>query len=100
MAKNKPISHFRCQGKIKETLAAVYENSELFSAHSLRPVGATSIARRINETPGRERFLRLQERWKSDCPRETYKKDSLSGSLVVTKSLQRYEKLDNGIMKY
>ena len=66
MARNKPISHSRCRGKIKETLAAVYENSELFSTYTLRPGGATAIAQRINEMPGRERLLRLQEKWKSD----------------------------------
>ena len=89
MARNKPISYSRCHGKIKEKLAAVGENPELFSAHSLRSGGATAIAQRINETPGRERLLLIQERWKSDCFRDTYKKDLLVSRFVVTKSLQR-----------
>ena len=68
MARSKPISHFRCRGKIKEKLAAVYENSELFSTYSLRPQATTAIVQRINETPDRERLLCLQERQKSDPP--------------------------------
>ena len=86
-ARNNPISYSRCREIIKETLAAVGENPELFSTHSLRSGGATAIAQCINETPGVE-SLRLERRWKSDSSRDTYIKDSLSSRLAVTKSLK------------
>ena len=74
-ARNNPISYSRCREIIKETLAAVNENPELFSTHSLQSEEATAIGQGINETPGGERFLRLQGRWQPDSSTDTYIKE-------------------------
>ena len=80
-AKSKPISYSRCWKIMKKTLAAVCENPDLFSTHSLRSGEATAIAQCTNETPSGEKLLRLQGKWKSDSIRNTYIKDSLSSRL-------------------
>ena len=86
--RNQPIGYSSYREILKNALAAVGENPELFGTHSLRSGGATAIAERTSDTPNRDRLLRLQGRWKTDTSRDASIKDSLTNRLSVTKALK------------
>ena len=57
---NKPISYSRCREIIKETLAAVGEDPQLYGTHSMRSGGTTAMAQAKTDNPVESsRLLRL-----------------------------------------
>ena len=85
---NKPISYSRCGEIIKETLAKVGEDLQLYSTHSMRSGGTTAMAHAKTDNPVESsRLLRLQGRWRSENTKDLYIKDSTVNRLLLTKSL-------------
>ena len=85
---NKPISYSRCREIIKETLAKVREDPQLYSTHSMRSGGTTAMAHAKTDNPVEsKRLLRLQGRWRSKNTKDLYKKDSIANRLSLTKAL-------------
>lgn len=84
---NKPVSYTRFRELFKECLRELGYDDKLYSLHSFRSGGATTIVKNLKDVRNKERLLKLHGRWKSDSAKDMYVQEDLQERLLVSKSL-------------
>ena len=84
---NKAVSYIRFRELFKECLRELGYDDKLYSLHSFRSGGATTIVKNSKNVSTKERLLKLHGRWKSDFAKDMYVQEDLEERLLVSKSL-------------
>ena len=83
----RPVSYTRFKELFKECLSELGHDPQLFSLHSFRAGGATSIVKNFEDIANKERLLKIHGRWKSDTAKDMYIKEDINERLSISKSL-------------
>lgn len=81
------VSYTRFRELFKDCLKHLGYDEKLYSLHSFRAGGATSIVSNFKDIKSKERLLKIHGRWKTDIAKDMYIKEDLEERLRVSKCM-------------